>query len=139
MKRKNRAGFTLVELMVVAIIVAILSAVTIPLMTGNKKRAMASEGEAALGTMRTALRAMYAETQRYNRTANESDLTAGMSATNIPGIAPGDLNGRYFGEGNYSIGAIGVNTYTLQVQGTGTLAGVTISLNEQGQFTRNGL
>ena len=33
MNRKNKAGFTLVELMVVAIIVAILAAVAIPLMT----------------------------------------------------------------------------------------------------------
>jgi prepilin-type N-terminal cleavage/methylation domain-containing protein len=139
MKKRNRSGFTLVELMVVAIIVAILAAVAIPLMSGNKKRAMATEGESGLGTMRTALRAMYAETGAYNQTANASALSAGMAATNIPGIGAGDLNGKYFGEGNFSISAIAASTYTLQVQGTGTLAGVTITLDETGQFTRSGL
>ena len=56
--RLNRAGFTLVELMVVAVIVAILAAVAIPLMSANKTRAMATEAEAGCGTIRTAFRAM---------------------------------------------------------------------------------
>ena len=42
-KTSRKAGFTLVELMVVAIIVAILAAVSIPLMSGNKRRAAATE------------------------------------------------------------------------------------------------
>ena len=34
--KKNKKGFTLVELMIVAIIVAILAAVVIPLMAGSR-------------------------------------------------------------------------------------------------------
>ena len=69
MKKMRKNGFTLVELMVVAVIVAILAAVAIPLMSGNKKRAMCSEAEAALGTIRSQLRAQYAETKDYTKSA----------------------------------------------------------------------
>ena len=139
MKTNRKAGFTLVELMVVAIIVAILAAVAIPLMSANKKRAAATEGEAGLGTMRSALRAMYAETSSYVLTPNGTALGAG-AATTIPGISAGDLNGKYFQEGDYTINAITASNYTLRVAGsTGLVSGVTISLTSAGDFTRSGL
>lgn len=139
MKTAGKKGFTLVELMVVAVIVAILAAVAIPLMSGQKKRAMATEAESALGTIRTALRAMYADTGAYNRDPNGNTITAPGAVTQIPGVSEADLNGRYFGGGQYSITAIGASTYTLSVTGTGDVAGVTITLNQDGQFTRTGL
>ena len=61
MNRKNKLGFTLVELMVVAIIVAILAAVAIPLMSGNKKKAQATEAQAGAGTIKTLVRIMQAQ------------------------------------------------------------------------------
>lgn len=140
-QRNKKAGFTLVELMVVAIIVAILAAVAIPLMSANKKRAAATEGEAGLGTMRSCLRAMYAETGSYVQTPNAGvTLAAGGAATTIPGISAGDLDGKYFVDGNYTISAITASNYTLQVAGTtGLVAGVTITLNSAGDFNRSGL
>lgn len=139
-KLGKKAGFTLVELMVVAIIVAILAAVAIPLMSANKKRAAATEAEAGLGTMRSALRAMYAETGSYVLTPNNTALGTG-SATNIPGLSSGDLAGKYFQEGNYTISAIAAGTYTLQASGSTNplVSGVTIQLNNEGTFTRTGL
>ena len=71
--KKSKDGFTLVELMVVAVIVAILAAVAIPLMSANKNRAIMTEAEAALGTIRSVLRAQYAETGRYDVDINETD------------------------------------------------------------------
>lgn len=59
--RKNKSGFTLIELMVVAIIVAILAAVAIPMMSGNKDRAMATEGQAGIGAIVTASKTYYTE------------------------------------------------------------------------------
>lgn len=139
MKTKGKSGFTLVELMVVAVIVAILAAVAIPLMTGNKRRAMATEAEAALGTVRTALRAMYAETQAYNRDPNGNTINPGP-ITAIPGVTAADLDGRYFKPTDYSIVSIGTDTYVIQASGTtGDVAGVTIQLNQDGRFTRTGL
>jgi len=140
MKTKGKSGFTLVELMVVAVIVAILAAVAIPLMSGNKKRAMATEAEAALGTVRTALRAMYAETKAYNVDPNGNTISAGTSVTNIPGVTAADLEGKYFKASDYTISAIDANTYTLRCQGSaGEVSGVTITLNQDGVFNRTGL
>lgn len=140
MKTNRKAGFTLVELMVVAIIVAILAAVAIPLMSANKKRAAATEGEAGLGTARSALRAMFAETGAYNKKPDESPLGTGAIAGNVPGISAGDLNGKYFVDANYTLTAVGVSNYTLQVAGTtGLVQGVTITLKEDGSWTKAGL
>ena len=138
MKRRNRAGFTLIELMVVAIIVAILAAVAIPLMSANNKRAMATEAEAGLGSLRTALRAVYAETSAYNKDYNGNAITA---ITNLPGVATVDLNGKYFQSSDYSLSAVGQNTYTLRVAGNATtdVAGVVITLDQAGAWFRQGL
>ena len=141
MKTNRKAGFTLVELMVVAIIVAILAAVAIPLMSANKKRAAATEGEAGLGTMRSALRAMYAETGSYNTTPSAGTQVAGGAATTIPGISSGDLAGKYFQEGNYTIQTISASNYSIQVTGStnAIVSGVTIRLDQAGDWTRVGL
>lgn len=141
MKQKQKSGFTLVELMVVAVIVAILAAVAIPLMSANKKRAMATEAEAGLGTVRTALRGMYAQSGAYDVDLNGDPIAdgPGASVTNIPGIGGGDLNGRYFSEGDYELTSLGQSDYTITATGTGDVAGVVITLDESGTFSRSGL
>jgi len=50
---KKRAGFTLVELMIVVIVVGILAAAAIPIYQRSMDKARASEGKALLGTVRT--------------------------------------------------------------------------------------
>ena len=50
---KKRAGFTLIELMIVVIVVGILAAAAIPIYSRVMDRAYASEGKALLGTIRT--------------------------------------------------------------------------------------
>jgi type IV pilus assembly protein PilA len=145
MMKNKKSGFTLVELMVVAVIVAILAAVAIPLMSGNRTRAMATEAEAALGTMRTSMRAMYAQSGSCVKDLEGADY-AGGAATTIPGINAGDLDGRYFDDAAYSVSPDSATTYTLTAAGANStaggaddVAGITITLDETGTFTRTGL
>jgi len=138
-RRKNNSGFTLVELMVVAIIVAILAAVAIPLMTANKKRAVATEAEAGCGTIRTAMRIYYAEHNAY-------PTGSVTKAVNLTGIGAGDLDGTYFSEGCYTYTTAG-QTFTITANGDldndapkeGDAAGIQITLNQDGEWTRTGL
>lgn len=116
----KRSGFTLVELMVVAIIVAILAAVAVPLMTGNKDRAMATEGQAGCGAVWTALRVHYAEHDAYP--ADTSDVTT------LPGINSNDLDGVYFDTSGYAWDN-GPNTITAQGTAGGDAAGETVILD----------
>jgi prepilin-type N-terminal cleavage/methylation domain-containing protein len=141
MKNAKKSGFTLVELMVVAIIVALLAAVAIPLMSANRKRAASTEGEAGLGTVRSALRAVYAQRGVYNQNLSGAAISAGAVAGIVPGIQTNDLRGAYFNDSHYTISAIAADTYTLQVSGSTNrnVVGVTITLNQDGVFTYTGL
>ena len=113
-RKQKKSGFTLVELMVVAIIVAILAAVAIPLMTGNKDRAMATEGQAGCTTVATQLRMYWAE--------HGSAATAGL-ATTLPGIKTGDMNGTYFSDAGYLFVQTASDAYVVTATGNGGDAG----------------
>ena len=114
--RKNKkAGFTLVELMVVAIIVAILAAVAIPLMSGNKDRAIATEAQAGCGTIQTQIRLAAVEGLTFTTVVND-----------LPGITDGDLNGNYYDHGNYSISGASSN-YTITATAN-TKGGVLVNM-----------
>ena len=110
--KKNKKGFTLVELMIVAIIVAILAAVVIPLMAGNRFKAIATEGEAGLGTVVTAAKVYKAENGTW-----PADIAAMATA----GLNQADLQSKHFNSGDYTFtGAANASTYTATVKGHGT-------------------
>ena len=89
-RNRKQLGFTLIELLVVVIIVSVLAAVGIPLLSGNVDRARASEAEASLGTVRTALRAKLAEANGALPGMAGAPNTVGI------GINTNDLDGRFF-------------------------------------------
>jgi type IV pilus assembly protein PilA len=97
MKRK---GFTLIELMVVILIVAILAAVAIPILRGRLEAAKWSEGKAMMGTIATALRAYQAE---KGEGAAQPAIVGNVAPT--LGFNAADLTGTYFVNTDFSISA----------------------------------
>ncbi|HDP67506.1 MAG TPA: type II secretion system protein [Candidatus Marinimicrobia bacterium] len=90
-KLMNEAGFTLVELMIVIVIVGILAAVAVPIYQGNIAKAKMTECDSALGTIRTAERVYFAENSHYTK-----------SLTNL-GFTATELDGKYFNQSDYTI------------------------------------
>jgi len=111
--RKNQLGFTLVELMVVAIIVAILAAVAIPLMSANKKKAQATEAQAGAGAIKMLVRIMQAQGD-----------TAPTTLAGVKGLSTADLDGTYFLNTDYSYSGSGYSNMIITVSGTSARSGL---------------
>jgi len=88
-------GFTLIELMVVILIVAILAAVIVPMLRARIDAAKWSEGRAGIGTISTAARAFWAEHQ------DQAVLPGPTMAQLFP--ITSDLDGKYFVFACYAI------------------------------------
>lgn len=132
---KSPAGFTLIELMVVILIIGVLAAVAIPIMRGRADTAKWSEGKAGASSISTSLRAYAAE---KGALGNYPPTFAGL------GFIASDLRGTYFTIANYSIPActftVGADpqlTFTIQITnvGTGIVTPTQITLDEAGNWT----
>ncbi len=95
----EKKGFTLIELMVVILIVAILAAVAIPIMRGRIEAAKWSEGAAMAGTIKTAAKVCFAEDPC---SAPTGLLTGGTTLADL-GFSAADLTGEYFAAGQFTI------------------------------------
>ena len=129
-------GFTLIELMVVILIVAILAAVAIPIMRGRIDAAKWSEGKAMAGTLATAIRAYSAEKGDDGSYGTDTPTLTAL------GFSSSDLTGTYFAFSDYSwttsYDATGdpALTFTITVSApTGISTPSEVTLDEKGTWT----
>ncbi|MHC4755752.1 MAG: type II secretion system protein [Planctomycetota bacterium] len=103
---KSRA-FTLIEVTLVVFIVAILAAVTIPVLRGRVDSAKWTEANAMADTIRTAVSTYACEasvaTAQTNLVGNNLSDSSVQAAL---GFQPADLTGKYFVPGDYKISQI---------------------------------
>ncbi len=108
-------AFTLSELMVVILIVAILAAVAIPIMKGRIDAAKWSEGKAIAGTLASSLRAYVAQYEE------NGSYGVGKPTLLVLGFNDNNFDGTYFSRTNYSWqteyipGAIPPLTFTINI------------------------
>ena len=88
---ENEGGFTLIELMVVVLIIAILIAIAIPTFLGARERAQNRQAQSNLRNAFAAEKVVYTDNQAY--TESSTDLTdvepslSYVAATTIPATA----------------------------------------------------
>ena len=102
-KKRERRGFTLIELMVVILIVGILAAVAVPILRGKIDSAKWSEAAASAGAIKSAVRAAFAE-DPTTVDAWAAQAVSGVAVT--LGFKAGDLTGRYFTVANFTIDSV---------------------------------
>jgi prepilin-type N-terminal cleavage/methylation domain-containing protein len=117
-RKSKRIGFTLIELMVVILIVAVLAAASVPLMRGKIDRSKWTEANAAAGAIRSAVKLYFVETGNIvtGNLTNESVQTA-------LDMQDADLTGAYFVPSDYEIDSVSLDgTAVVIVTGSQTNA-----------------
>jgi len=100
----NEEGFTLIELMVVVLIIAILIAIAIPTFLGARERAQNRSAQSNVRNALTAEKTSYTDTQTY--TATSATLTAIEPSLTYVNTAP-PAKGTH--EVYLAVGTVGVN------------------------------
>jgi type IV pilus assembly protein PilE len=117
---RKASGFTLIELMITIVVVAILAAIAVPSYIQYIQRGKISEAVSNLSGARLQLEKYYADNRMYG--------TGGTCGVAMPSGA----NARYFTiacvSGNAN--AIGDQTYTVTATGVGGVTGFQYTINE---------
>jgi prepilin-type N-terminal cleavage/methylation domain-containing protein len=133
---KKARGFTLVEMIIVILIVAVLAAAAIPIFRGRLESAKWSEGKAMMGTIATAIRVYHAE----NGPTAQAPLTLYDGNTGL-GFRIGDMTGKYFADADFTVNVTNMDplayviTCTPVTQAERPVSPATVTLSEAGVWT----
>jgi len=112
-------GFTLIELMIAVVIVAILAAVALPSYNRYVQRGKISEATANLSTMRVKMEQFFQDNRTY----------AGACAAGTVAPLPTAGDAKYF---TYSCPTKDATSFVVQADGVGDLAGFTYTVDQGG-------
>jgi len=118
-----RKGFTLLELIIVVIIVAILAGLGVPQFIKVVERAKASEGVSILGAYRDSQLRYYSEYQAYTDMPGSLDVTAPTSLKNFntPDVGEANPSSATQGDNLARITNTGKTPYTLSIAANGSI------------------
>lgn len=125
---KREAGFTLIEVMIVVVIVAVLGAIAMPAYNDYILRSRLAEAYANLGDMATKLEQFYQDNRTYQG-ACAANTVAPLPPPQPPNVAPGQL--KYFTI-TCPAGNLTANTFLVQADGVGTTAGFQFKIDNTG-------
>lgn len=121
-------GFSLLELMVVIVVIAVLTGIAMPIYSSSIKKAKMAEADAALGTIRSQLRIYYAEYGEYPDGSEATVIDADWSH-----FKAGELNGSHFADESYSYTKLSENWYQIRCAG-GEVLDYDRTLDQDGNF-----
>ena len=127
--KKESGGFTLIELMVVVVIIAVLAAISLPLYQNHIKK---TRRTAAMGDLQGLAQSMEREFVR-NQSYVGADADGNTVPDNFSSVSPVDSDTAYY---NLRIVSISANAFTLRatpIAGTLVASDGMIELNSVGQ------
>ena len=104
---KSRRGFTLIELMIVIIVIAILALIVIPKLASASRKAKESSLKANLGMIRNSLEQFQSDTGYYPNTLE--DMVVSTGSKGYDGAATVDVSTTYKGPYMRQQGGVGTN------------------------------
>ena len=125
--KRRAVGFTLIEVMIAMVVIAILASVAIPSYRSYVRRGQLAEAFSALSDLRVKMEQHYQDNKFYGAAVNS------IACPTLPSYTAFPISGKYFRIECDGLGAAPAQTYTVRAVGTaGLTTGYTYTLNQNG-------